>query len=438
MKQTKALRAGMGYTIGNYLARGIAFAAVPVFARLMSPEEVGLYGAFSSYESIFYMAAGLAVHLSYKNAKIRYATAYDAYISDSILLILLLFAAGAFVLVPVRARTAALLGLPVPGLFCLLVYCSGAAVLSCWYARASLSYDYRKYTAASLIYSAGSAALGILFLLGPFRGNGAVGRMAATALVIGAESLYIAVYLFRRARPARFREMMHWGIRFSVPAIPAGISQTILAESDKIMILLLADAADAGVYTLAFQVCLIGNIAVQSLEYVWTPWFYERYRTREFPLLRHGMRLCLLGMSSLYAVLILTSPLLIRIMGGRAFGNAEKCILPMLCGGYFAFLGIFPVTAAHYHEKTGRTILPSMSSACLNLALNAFCIPRFGFAAAGWTTLVSYFAYAVLSFWMVRDLPDLKELFEKKWILLSCAIVPAAAVCGNIIWNIRP
>ena len=48
----KAIKAGLGYTIGNVFCRGFSFVSAFVFARLMSTADYGIYNIFASYVSI--------------------------------------------------------------------------------------------------------------------------------------------------------------------------------------------------------------------------------------------------------------------------------------------------------------------------------------------------------------------------------------------------
>lgn len=36
------LKAGLGYTIGNYMIKGLTFFSIPIFARLLSPDNYGI------------------------------------------------------------------------------------------------------------------------------------------------------------------------------------------------------------------------------------------------------------------------------------------------------------------------------------------------------------------------------------------------------------
>ena len=64
----KALRAGLGYTIGNILVKGLTFISIPIFARLLSVADYGLYNTFGSYVTIMTFVVGLTLHTSVRNA----------------------------------------------------------------------------------------------------------------------------------------------------------------------------------------------------------------------------------------------------------------------------------------------------------------------------------------------------------------------------------
>ena len=63
-----ALKAGLGYTIGNVLVKGINFLTIPLFSRLLTPAEFGVYNVFLSYDSILTVLVGFAMATSVKSA----------------------------------------------------------------------------------------------------------------------------------------------------------------------------------------------------------------------------------------------------------------------------------------------------------------------------------------------------------------------------------
>ena len=433
----KALRAGFGYTIGIYLVKAAAFVFVPVFARLMSTEDFGLFGAFSSYESLYYLAAGLALHTSFKNARLRYDYEsgngdYQRYVSDVVLLIFMHFAAALVLVFPFRLQAAQILGLPVPSLYLLMIYSFGAAVISCWYAESSLDFDFRGYLLVYAVYGVGAPLAGIFLMLTGWTETAALARMSGVALFSGIPALCIAVSFFRRMRPGEIRRLIPWGLKYSIPAIPGGISQIILTEFDRIMILRMEGRTAAGIYSLAFQVILIGNIALQVLENVWIPWFYRMFRGGEHALIRRMARLITILMTVFYASLLLLSPELVMILGGETYRSALPCVLPMLCGGFYAFLYIFPSSVEFYYEKTVWNAAVAIGCAVLNIVLNRVFIARAGYEAAAWTTFFCYLVYAAVHFALARYLLEGKVLFPAGTILGAALFVPAAAFLSSL------
>ena len=106
----KALKAGLGYTVGNMLVKGLSFLAIPLFARLMTVEDFGIYSTFSSYVMIMTVLAGFTLHTSVRNAKLDYVDLTGSYCSSVTLLVIgnsLLLLALSLVFAPVPEPGAA-------------------------------------------------------------------------------------------------------------------------------------------------------------------------------------------------------------------------------------------------------------------------------------------------------------------------------------------
>lgn len=88
-KSGKVIKAGLGYTIGNYLIKGLSFLTLPLFTRLMDTSSYGIYNSFSAYSSLFFVLVGFAIHSSYRNAKLKYhpLEKYYSYISSTMILV---------------------------------------------------------------------------------------------------------------------------------------------------------------------------------------------------------------------------------------------------------------------------------------------------------------------------------------------------------------
>ena len=83
---TKAAKAGLAYTVGNVLLKGIAFLTLPIFSRILTTEEVGFYNLYVSYETILTIFVGLCLYGSLRTAKYDYRQEFDSYVSSTLML----------------------------------------------------------------------------------------------------------------------------------------------------------------------------------------------------------------------------------------------------------------------------------------------------------------------------------------------------------------
>ena len=78
---TQAGKAGIYYTIGNILLKGVLFFSLPIFTRIMGTADFGYYNNYIAYEQIFTAIFGLGMYGTIKNAKIDFDTQFERYFS---------------------------------------------------------------------------------------------------------------------------------------------------------------------------------------------------------------------------------------------------------------------------------------------------------------------------------------------------------------------
>ncbi len=86
-----AVKAGLWYTIGNIALKGCAFLTLPVFTRLLSTSDFGVYNAYIAYEQIFTAILGVGFYGTIKNAKLDFKENFKKYLSSIVFLSVLIF-----------------------------------------------------------------------------------------------------------------------------------------------------------------------------------------------------------------------------------------------------------------------------------------------------------------------------------------------------------
>ena len=165
METDKVIKAGIGYTIGNYFLKGLSFFTIPIFARVLSTEDYGVVNIFGAYEGFLFVIVGLAIHSSFKNARYKYryesegaitGKDYGTYVSNSYLLICinaglwltLAFVFSSFWIGVLKINTFLII--------LLVVNSTANAIVTAYNSDASLNYEYKKFLYVGKIMSDGN------------------------------------------------------------------------------------------------------------------------------------------------------------------------------------------------------------------------------------------------------------------------------------------
>lgn len=434
----KALKAGLGYTVGNMLVKGLSFLAIPLFARLMTVEDFGIYSTFSSYVMIVTVLAGFTLHTSVRNAKLDYVDLTGSYCSSVTLLVIgnsLLLLALSLVFASPLAR---ILSLEQPYLPALIVLESfGMAMLTFYNSVLSVDYKYKEYLVLSLVYAVAGIGGSVLLILTLCRGQGYLGRILGTLIPAVLVGIYVVFRLWRKDRPRISREYWRYGMAISLPTVPHGLSQLLLNQFDRIMIKSIIGSTEAGLYSFAYNVGMIFQVITNSMDTAWAPWFFEKMKAREYPAIRRAASAYVIFVSIGAMALALISPEVILIAGGSKYSDSRYVTMPIVLSMYYAFLYTLPSSVEYYYKKTKLIALGSMLAAGMNILLNAVFIPAFGYVAAAYTTVACYLLYyllhVALSWWvhkgMVYDI--LQQFF---WLGIVSVVSLVTVALTDLFW----
>ena len=76
----KALKSGIWYTTSNFLVRSIGFITTPIFTRMLTKADFGLYNNFSSWLLIATVFVTLHLESTLISARYDYEDSFDEYI----------------------------------------------------------------------------------------------------------------------------------------------------------------------------------------------------------------------------------------------------------------------------------------------------------------------------------------------------------------------
>lgn len=384
----KEIKAGMGYTIGNILIKGITFITLPIFSRILLPEEFGIYNTYMAYEALLSILLGLGMYSSIRNAKIDFPDKLNDFVSTliRITLIPLIFFALLILLFP--QTLSGIIGLTQPLLFLLLLQSYGAAMLSISNSRLAQDYNYKKYMVFAAVNTIGNIGLSILLIKTLFQTSREYGRIIGSAIPLIGIGIYIFTYYVRRGRYEK--NMAVYAVKYGLPLIWHYLSQQVQNQFDRIAITNLTNAAFTGIYSFAYSIANILQVVFYSTENVWNVWFFGKMSEEKYDEIREASKKYVLLIASLAVFMLFGSKEVITIMGDVKYHDGIRIFIPILIGIFLLFLYTVPVGIEYYFKETKYIALTTGISAAVNVILNYLFIPRYGYMAAAYTTMFSY------------------------------------------------
>lgn len=439
MSNKKVIKAGIGYTIGNYLLKGLSFFVIPIFTRLLSTEDYGIYNVFLSYANVAFVLIGIAIHNSYKRAFYTFNTSnekedYYSYVSTTMLIII--FITVVFLLISNIFTGFIYNVLKIDRLSInLVILCGfGNAIICCFNSDSSLNYDYIKYIKIAGVNAVSNVLLSIILIYTVFNQKRYMGRILGSVIPIMLISFFIIIYFFKRHKPKNIKEYVVWGVSYSLPLVPHGLSQIILNQFDRIMILNMVSSGASGIYSFAYNIYAIVQVTGDSLGNVWETWFYELRNNNDFEEIRRNSSYFMVLMLIFSSIVIFISPELIKLFANNNYWESIYSVIPIVAAGYFSFIYTIPANVEYYHGKTKFIAIGTAIAAILNITLNYFFINKFGYISAAYTTLFTYLVYFLLHYFIAKKIEGF-YLFSNKVVVMCVILMLITVTIGNLVIN---
>ena len=426
-------KASIWYTICNFLQKGISFVVVPVYVRMLTTDEYGEWSVFQSWRDILIIFASLNLYAGvYTKAMVDNKEDRDRYTSSMQGLGTLFSIAMLCIYIPTHQWSNRIIGLDTPYMLLLFLYFIVYPAFSFWGARQRIEYKYKSMVAATIVVSILTPLVSILLLYNT--------DLRAEALIVGylivqcLVGLFFYVYHFVKGKC--FYDGAYWkyATKFNIPLIPHYLSLIILNQSDRIMIKHLCGDGDAGIYSFAYQIASVVNMLISAVNGSRVPWTYEQLRDRTYGELKRITSILVLFMATLVFLISLLSPEIIMILGTEEYQIAVYVIPVVAVGIFYTFVYDLYASVEFYFGATKYVMYASVTGAVANLILNAIFIPKYGFMAAAYTTLVCYMIFMLMHYFFSKKV--LKEqrigqpVYNNKTIFLLSLLLTGICLAG--------
>jgi len=387
-------KATVWYIVCNFLQKGVSVITVPIFTRLMTTDQYGSYSVYLAWFSILIIFTSLNLYYGvFNNAMLKFKEDRERFVSSmqglSVTVTLIVFV---IYLLNISLWNK-LLGLPSILVILMFVELLFTPQFLLWSALQRFEYKYKLLVAITILKSVLNPVLGIIAVYSYVEKD--IARVVSIVVVEVLFCGFIMVYQFVKGRAFYVKEYWKYALGFNLPLIPHYLSGSLLNQADRVMIQNIIGTAAVGIYSVAYNIGMLLQLVVNALNSSYTPWMYQCISEKKYKEVKRTTNFLLLSTGILVYYLVLLSPELMKFFASEEYYSAVNIIPPVAVSGYFMFVYLIFANIEFFFEANKFIMVASVGAAIINITLNLLLIPRFGYYAAGFTTLVSYIIYSI-------------------------------------------
>lgn len=389
MKEKSFILTAITYVVGSIFIQGLSFLTIPIFTRLLTPEDFGIWGAYSAWVAIISIFIGLKSSSAINNAKLDFSpkeldnfawsTSIVGWMSFIIIIIFILIFRKTIVNISGLSLHLIILGVI-------------EALFTHFFVVLQTNYVVNNQSKNYLIGGIANSILTILISIVAIQLSTDLkymGRVYGGILSVGIMGI-ISLMVLHSKKTKNNMEYIKYGLILSGPLIFQALSNVVLGKADQIMLLKLTTAYDAGIYNFSSNLGHIISVIYLGFNQAFVPWYFSKLKEDKMDEIiityKEYIKLFILIFIGFLCLL----PEVIIFMGNGNYHNAVIIVPIIAIGYYFCFIYSFPVNYEFYHKKTTYISIGSIGAAIINIFLNLILIPKWGAIGAAVATMLSY------------------------------------------------
>lgn len=383
------------YFTSNVMIKVLDFISLFIFARIMLPSEYGAVEIFRNLIALVTTVVGLKISAGIK----RYYFEEDSNIGKALftsLVIIFLTNLIIFLIYSILIQY----GIGFKKGYTLLIIGFTNSIYDLYINYLQTVKNSRNYLFTTFVFR-------IILLIFTLLGAIIIPQKSFNGYVIGSLIAYSLVGVFSIYNILKISvykmdiDIMKYLIAFSLPMVPATISGFILSYFDRIMIASIDNLTNSGIYSLAYNISLILSVLVMSLNQSWQPVFYGLRKENRIKDISKSIDLNSLIITYVGICIILFSKEVFMFFP-KEYSRGEEIVGIITIGLFLTYIYSIYLYYATYHKKILLLSINSILTSILNIILNWIFIPRYGYEAAAYTTMVSYLFMVMIYYITVR------------------------------------
>lgn len=431
-KKKAAGKSAIWYTVATFVTKGLGFLTIPLFTRVMTTGEFGLFNNYAAWQTILLSVLSLESYATLNRARLDYKgkdlqdyqfTLLTSSLGVTMLLVILLIGAPA---IPEM-----LTDLDKQYLYIMVLYLLFYPAFTMFQMLQRVQYRYK--LSAFLSLGASLFATGLAVLLVVTTDDALMGRIVGQYVpfvVLG-----VAFYLWYWKTGGSFRlRHLKYALPLAIPLVVATLGSQILLLGCRIVTQHACGSNEVAFLSLATTVSQIVLIMVNTLNNAWTPWLYDCLAENEPDKALNTFRLYIWGISVLSVVIMLMGPELVLLLGGSAYMPAVwlfpsfmfACLLGMLANQY--------VYLETYYKDVWAGGISTLILGLANLPLCWIFIQFWGFEAIGLANTLSNALLICAHKLVLSKLLRVEDIFSARIVMPPLCFAALSSIASIVAY----
>lgn len=398
-----AIKASGWYMVCNIIQNALGFITLPIFTRILTTDEYGMYTMYLTWMNIIVIFTTLNLQYGvFNTAMAKFPQERDRFLSAMQGLTTVISLLWLVIYVVFHNLWNSLFNLPVIVMIAMAVEMCFLPAKDYWCGKQRYEYRYKGMVIYTLALTFVNPVICILAVL-VSDNKGIVRILVAAAVNV---CFYLVLYIYNFKKGKVFYNKVYWkyALEFGVPLIIYYLSQMIFNQSDKIMIEHLVGRDKAGIYSLVYSCSVVVVFVINSINSAFTPWKYQKIGEKKYKDIGRISNLLTLAIGGILLMVIMCGPEIVKIIATSEYYEAIWIMPPVIGSLFFLFLSQLFIDIEFYYEEKKYLVGGSILSAVLNIILNYFAIKKWGYIAAGYTTLIAYIVFALCNYHYMRKI----------------------------------
>lgn len=389
--QNTTIKSGIWYLISDFLLKGMAFVTIPIFTRLLSVEDYGIVSVYTSFVGVMSIISGLDLHAGLGRAAIDFEQDYPKYLSSVLSLSVAFFLGGLLVISALSNTLSSLVELTPDLLLLATIAGYGSFVFGLYNSHLLFQQKYKQKSLLHVVKAISEVVLAIIMILAISKAK-YYGRVYSSLIISIVFMVIGFIIIFRKSKKVFFPKAWWYAIKIGIPLVPHSLSGIILAQFDRMAIQALLGATETGLYSFAYNIGMIPLVIQGAIVSAWSPWLYKNLNQNKRDRIREASLILTQLFLIVVAFVVMIGPELAVLLAPNVYSAGISMISVVSLGYFFQFMYMIYVGFAMYHKKTFLVSLGTLLAGGINVVLNLWFIPIFGYEIAAWTTVFSYVA----------------------------------------------